>query len=147
MKKPSDSTIKKCKRMKRVFGLGEGMLYQIVSLKAGFPNYPKSNPFNKEWEKYDPYKPSEDAFKKWYGDNLAPEKWASIRNERYSYPYEKTKDSMKWFATDTTTLHAVPFLRDNIKPTTFTVAKRVKSFDDDLRMFINFPHGLPIIIP
>ena len=50
----------------------------------------------------------------------------------------------KWYSEDKTTLHAVPFLRDNIKPTTFSVKKRVKSSENDLRMFINFPNGLPI---
>ena len=36
MKRPSNSTIKVCKKIKQVFGLGQNMLYQIVSLKAWF---------------------------------------------------------------------------------------------------------------
>ncbi len=149
MKKPSNSTVKKSKRVKKVFGLGENMLYQIVSLKSGMPSYPSSNPFNSQWEKYNPYNPSQDDFKKWYNGFQSPKHYNRESMMRNPYeqihptpPYEKPKEQPKWY--NTTTLHAVPFLRDNIKPTTFSVAKQIKSFENDLRMFINFPNGIPI---
>ena len=141
-KKPSLSTIKEAQPIKTVFGLGENLLYQVVSLKRGQPTYPSSNPFNSQWEKYDPYMPQRSDFDKWvtqYSNmrgNVPP--WASPQAN--SHPYKNL------YAQGRTTLHAIPFLRDNIKPTTFTVAKRVKSYENDLRMFINFPNGLPIPI-
>jgi len=137
MKKPSSSTIKLCKAIKQVFGLGQNMLYQIVSLENGSPSYPSSNPINSQWEKYDPYKPKEGAFERWYQysmtGNLPP--WVSNNG---SNPYQNL------YAKGKTTLHAVPFLRDNIKPTTFRVVGTIKSYENDLKMFINFPTGLPI---
>jgi len=135
MKRPSPTTINKAKFVKKVFGLGENMLYQVVSLEKGSPSYPSSNPFNSQWEKYDAYLPTENAFEQWYNTdvkNTSP--WGATT------PYYQ-----KWYQ-GTTTLHAVPFLRDNIKPTTFAVTKQVKSYENDLKMFINFPKGLPIIL-
>ena len=131
MKRPSPTTINKAKFVKKVFGLGENMLYQVVSLEKGSPSYPSSNPFNSQWEKYDAYLPTENAFEQWYNidvKNNSP--WGATT------PYYQ-----KWYQ-GTTTLHAVPFLRDNIKPTTFAVTKQVKSYENDLKMFINFPKGL-----
>ena len=135
MKRPSPTTINKAKFVKKVFGLGENMLYQVVSLEKGSPSYPSSNPFNSQWEKYDAYLPTENAFEQCYNidvKNNSP--WGATT------PYYQ-----KWYQ-GTTTLHAVPFLRDNIKPTTFAVTKQVKSYENDLKMFINFPKGLPIIL-
>ena len=139
-KKPSSSTMGKATYLKTVFGLGENLLYQIVSLESGSPSYPSSNPFNSQWERYDPYMPQKSDFDKWFSQyfnmrsNVPP--WASSQGK--SHPYANLYSQGK------TTLHAVPFLRDNIKPTTFTVAKRVQSYENDLRMFINFPNGLPV---
>ena len=136
MKRPSPTTINKAKFVKKVFGLGENMLYQVVSLEKGSPSYPSSNPFNSQWEKYDAYLPTENAFEQWYNidvKNNSP--WGATT------PYYQKGDSQ-----GKTTLHAVPFLRDNIKPTTFAVTKQVKSYENDLKMFINFPKGLPIIL-
>lgn len=137
MKKPSNSTIKVCKKIKQVFGLGQNMLYQIVSLKKGSPSYPSSNPFNSQWDKYNPYRPEEKAFEKYYHSSMHTPPWTNL-NPPQQTPYSK------WYSEHETTLHAVPFLRDNIKPTTFSVKKRVKSSENDLRMFINFPNGLPV---
>jgi len=70
MKRPSPTTVKKAEHIKKVFGLGENMLYQIVSLEKGSPSYPSSNPFNSQWEKYDAYLPTENAFEQWYNTDV-----------------------------------------------------------------------------
>ena len=48
-KKPSDSSIKKAKRVKKTYLGKQRMLYQIVSLEDGKPYYGSSNPFNSQW--------------------------------------------------------------------------------------------------
>lgn len=131
MKKPSPSTIKLSKSIKAVFGLGQNMLYQLVSLAKGSPSYPSSNPFNSQWDAYNPYRPSKETFQGYY---------QSMTNSPWGTPPSYN------FAQDKTTLHAVPFLRDNIQPTTFSVKKTAKSYENDLRMFINFPNGIPLTI-
>ena len=134
MKKPSLSTIKLSKSIKAVFGLGQNMLYQLVSLAKGSPSYPSSNPFNSQWDEYNPYKPSKETFQGYY---------KSMTNSPWGTPPPRSASPYN-FAQDKTTLHAVPFLRDNIQPTTFSVKKTAKSYENDLRMFINFPTGLPL---
>ena len=134
MKKPSLSTIKLSKSIKAVFGLGQNMLYQLVSLAKGSPSYPSSNPFNSQWDEYNPYKPSKETFQGYY---------QSMTNSPWGTPPPRSASPYN-FAQDKTTLHAVPFLRDNIQPTTFSVKKTAKSYENDLRMFINFPTGLPL---
>ena len=45
MKKPSDSSVKKAKVVKNSYLPEDKMLYQIISLSNGNPQYPSSNPF------------------------------------------------------------------------------------------------------
>ena len=138
MKKPSDSSIKKAKVVKRVFGMGHKMLYQIVSLTDGKPKYAYSNPFNDQWKDYDPYTPTNNPFGYAMKSNWIP-------NSPYPQPQSQqpTWNPSTW-KNNTTTFHAVPYLRDNIKPTKFTVVRKMECEYSDLRMFVNFPTGLPI---
>jgi len=119
LKTPSDSSIKRAKRVKLSFGLGQKMLYQIVSLEEGSPRYPNSNSWNSQWDKYAPFTPSQQGYYK------------SFTNDPYSWNPKMT-------------LHAIPFFRNNITPTTFSVARKANAAMADLRMFINFPNGIPV---
>ena len=131
MKKPSDSSMRRAKSVKKIFGLGQNMLYQIVSVEEGGLQYPASNPFNSQWKEYDPFTPTADAYKGYYNKSMPN-----------AYKTQSWNPST-WFNKDTT-LHAVPFLRDNIKPTRFSVVKEIEGAANNLRMFVNFPQGLPI---
>ena len=139
MKKPSNSSIQKAKKVKRIFGMGFKMLYQIVCLNDGNPSYPQSNPFNSQWKDYDPYKPTQNPY-----DYMMKSSWMP------NTPYPKNPAQQgNWNHPSTwwnhgTTFHAVPYMRDNLKPTKFSVALGTASAANDLRMFVNFPQGLPL---
>ena len=124
IKKPSISSIKNAKVVKTAFLPKSKMLYQIVSLAKGNPLYPSSNPFNSQWEHYDPYSPAKNPYHK----------------------YISTNPTQQGYWTTESTFHAVPFLRDNINPSTFTVVRKAKTPTNELRMFINYPNGIPISI-
>lgn len=145
IKCPSPSTIKKSNKIKRLFGLGGKMLYQIVSLENGAPSYPDSNPFNARWAdaNYNSYNPPHDKYELYYSTSGSsthqsnyPTSGSSTNELNYPSPYKSMNSYMK----DKITIHAVPFFRDNIVPTTFST----KNYATDLRMFINFPNGLPV---
>ena len=78
---------------------------------------------NSEWDKYDPYYPKHGAFGELF------------TNKYFDKPYD--------YWGSKSTIHAVPFLRDNIKPTTFSVVIPTNSYENRMCMFINFPNGLP----
>jgi hypothetical protein len=128
MKKPSDSTKRTTDKIILNFGkMGRPteMLFGIVSCKDG-AKYPPSHPLNSEWDKYDPYYPKHGAF-----GGMFQNKTNSFFDKPYDYWGSKS------------TIHAVPFLRDNIKPTTFSVVIPTNSYEHRMCMFINFPNGLP----
>jgi hypothetical protein len=136
MKKPSTSSIRKAKAVKTSFFAPEKMLYQIVSLTKGHPQYPASNPFNSQWDKYAPFQPTQNPY-------------ADIYKSMRTNPPQSNKPSpaySKWMPdwSSNSTFHAVPFFRDNIKPTTFSIMRKVQTPANDLRMFINFPDGIPL---
>jgi len=126
MKKPSNSSIKQSNTVKRMFGMGFKMLYQIVSLREGRPNYPDSNPYNDQWRTYEPFQPTTNPF----------DHYMKASPYDYSYPHK--------YHGGQTTFHAVPFFRDNIQPTTFSVVKEMSKTGSELKMFINFPTGIPL---
>ena len=134
LKKPSSTTIKSSKFVKTVFGMGNNLLYQIVALEKGSPYYPVSNTINSRWEDYDSYSPKKNEMSNWYKNLKA-------QNPNFTSPYGHFYP--KW-NDNKSTLHAIPFIRDNLKPTAFTV--KGIDYASDLRMFINFPNGLPIKI-
>jgi hypothetical protein len=137
MKKPSDSSIKKAKVVKRVFGMGHKMLYQIVSLTDGKPKYAYSNPFNDQWKDYDPYRPTNNPYDYTMKSNWTPP------NPYIPQGHPQSFNPMGW-RNGVTTFHAVPYLRDNIKPTSFSIVRKMECEYSDLRMFVNFPEGLPL---
>jgi hypothetical protein len=141
MKKPSDSSIKKAKVVKRVFGMGHKMLYQIVSLTDGKPKYAYSNPFNDQWKDYDAYRPTKNPYDYMMKSNWIPNN--PYPPQRQSGPSPSTYNPMGW-RNGVTTFHAVPYLRDNIKPASFSVVRKMESEYSDLRMFVNFPTGIPL---
>lgn len=131
MKNPSEKTKRTIDKIILNFGkMGRltNMLFGIVSCKDG-PKYPNSHPLNSEWDSYNPYYPKNDAFGGYY------------KNRNMGF-YDKPQD----YWGSKSTIHAVPFLRDNIKPTTFSVAKPTKGYENRMCMFINFPNGLPFRI-
>ena len=140
-KKPTSSCIKKAKRGKMVFGLGANRLFQMATLENGSPNYPSSNPFNYDWKDYDPYYPTKEAFAG-YGGYYNKD----MKNYRPQDPQAQYPNWNNLWKQQKTTLHAIPFLRDNISPTTFTVVRQIKSAENDMRMFINFRKGIPITL-
>lgn len=128
MKKPSDSTKRTTDKIILNFGKmgrSKDMLFGIVSCKNG-PKYPQSHPLNSEWESFKPYYPTNDAFGGYY-------------NNKNMGLYDKPTD----YWGSKSTLHAVPFLRENITPTTFSVAQPPKSYANRLYLFHNFPNGIP----
>jgi len=143
MKKPSYSTRNTAEKIILNFskmGRPKDMLFGIVSCKDG-PKYPNSHPLNSQWDKYSPYYPKHDAT---FGQQKSPSIYASPKSGHYSWTGVYDKPQGFWGSKST--LHAVPFLRDNIKPTTFSVAIPPKSYADRICMFINFPNGLPFRI-
>jgi hypothetical protein len=136
-KKPSSSCIKKAKRGKMVFGLGANILFQMATLTKGSPQYPLSNPFNNDWKEYDPYYPTKETFASYGG---------FYKDMRDYNPQAQQPNWDNLWKSKQTTLHAIPFLRDNISPTTFSVVRQIKAAENDMRMFINFRKGIPITL-
>ena len=131
MKKPSDATKRGADKVTLHFGKvghSKDILYGIVSCKDG-AKYPNSHPLNAQWDSYSPYHPKRDAFGGYF------------KNKAMGF---NDKPTDYWGSKST--LHAVPFLRDNIMPTTFSVVSPTKSYGNRLCMFINYPDGLPFRI-
>jgi|TARA_R110001632_G_C11340498_1_gene417340 hypothetical protein len=128
MKKPSDASKKKVIKIKLVFDklkMSKEMLFGLVMCESG-AKYPQSHPLNNEWREYDPFAPTKDTFDTFFKSLTTPD-WKN--------PYKSYNPK--------TTIHSVPFIRDNIKPTKFSVAKRPRICDSELYMFHNFPNGIP----
>ena len=142
MKKPSNSSIQKAKKVKMTFGMGFNMLYQIVSLTDGKPKYPYSNPFNDQWKDYDPYRPTNNPYDYTMRSNWIPNDPYPPKRQQQPSP-QSSYNPMGW-RNGVTTFHAVPYFRDNIKPTSFSIVRKMECEYSDLRMFVNFPTGIPL---
>jgi len=115
-KLPSNNDRAKCS--KKEFHIDKRVLYQLVECEED-PYYAPSHPFNTQWQNYKPYftTPSQHEYYK------------SFMN-----PFVKKS------------IHAIPFLRNNIQPTKVSVWVKPKEPVDTPRMFFNFPQGIPVEI-
>jgi hypothetical protein len=150
-KKPSERVKRSAKNLDlKLFK--DRMLYQVVETSASdWDNYySMSNPNNSQWDKYTPYYAPQDTTMKssmygYYPTQNHPQQHYPPSNSRQQprqqqspwpnyYPQRKTR-------------HAIPFLRDNIKPSTLSVMRQTKSCENQLCVFVNFPDGLPFLNP
>ena len=122
-KSPSDANIKFC--VKGDFKMFKDcrILHQLAECTEAY--YNKSHPFNNQWDmdKHSPYTTPKKLLQKLY------EKSNSLQS------FKKKK-----------TLHAIPFLRNNIKPTKLSVFIKPKEPVPTPPMFFNFPQGIPLQI-
>lgn len=96
------------------------LLHQLV--ESNDPHYSKNNPFNTQWEAYNPHYLEPKNYKEFY---------KSMTNPMSYYPHKKK------------TLHAIPFLRNNIRPTKLSVFIKPKEPVPTPRLFFNYPEGIP----
>ncbi len=121
-KSPSANDRNKCqKKGFKIFQNG-ALLYQLV--ESSDPYYSKNHPFNTQWDKYSPYFQTPQDFSSHYKSMTNP------------YPSYNSK----------TTLHAIPFLRSNIKPTKLSIHIQPKEPVPIPSIFLNFPQGIGIKI-
>ncbi len=128
-KTPSPKNIKDCIKQSFLFDNNK-MLYHIVECEDAY--YSDHHPFNTQWNDYAPYYTTpQDYLRQKQGRQQQP--W----NPNPSYPYNPGRKK---------TLHAVPFLRSNIKPVALKVVKKTALYENDLRIFWNYPNGIPLVI-
>ena len=129
-KKPSQTNIKNCIKQSFLFDNNK-MLYQVVQSEN--PKYSDYHPFNAEWHDHSPYYLTPKDYTQMRYPQHGQQKWSN--NPYPSYNPSKKK-----------TLHAVPFLRTNIKPIKLRVVKKTAVYENDLRIFWNYPNGIPLVI-
>ena len=131
-KKPSQQNIKNCIKQSYLFDNNK-MLYQVVESEN--PSYSDKHPFNTEWNDYEPYYMTPKDYTNYRYPAQSKSKSWNPYTPRQPYNTGKKK-----------TLHAVPFLRTNIKPISLKVANKTAMYENDLRIFWNYPNGIPLVI-
>jgi hypothetical protein len=124
-KNPSDTNRKNCVKGEFKVFKNSKLLHQVVECTN--THYGKKHPYNAQWDdnKFSPYYPTSSDFQKFYKNMTNP------------LPYNpKVKK----------TFHAIPFLRNNIKPTKLSVFIKPKEPVPTPKMFFNFPQGITMII-
>ena len=119
-KSPSNTDKKNCiKKSFKVFKNSK-LLHQIV--ESSNPYYTPNHPFNTQWEKHSPY---------------------STNPKDYYPTYKSIMNPQSYGKKKPTTLHAIPFLRNNIRPTKLSVFIKPKEPVPTPRLFFNYPEGIP----
>jgi len=112
--------------------MADRVLYQIVKTSSSdWGDYYSTSSFNNtKWMSEQPY----------YYD---PPSMGSRNN----YPQGMPTPTSPWenYYPNRSTLHAIPFSRDNIKPLSFKVLKHTSSLENQLCVFVNFPNGIPLM--
>ena len=125
LKTPSN-VVKKCAEH-RELKMMDNILYQIVKTQANKwgDYYPTSNFNNSKWLNETPY----------YDP---PNPYTSMMKSSRNYtPWDD-------YTPNRATLHAIPYNRDNIQPTSFKILKQTSSLENQLFVFANFPNGIPM---
>tara|TARA_R110000824_G_scaffold196955_1_gene380221 strand:- start:216 stop:1028 length:813 start_codon:yes stop_codon:yes gene_type:complete len=137
LKKPSEKVKKSAKKLELKL-LQDKMLYQIVETQANdwLDYYPSTSSNNSRWEKYQPY----------YLDPTMKSMTSPYQQPRH-YPNPQDPDSRQWpnYYPKRKTIHGIPFIRDNLKPSTFSVVSHRALAENKLCVFVNFPNGLPCL--
>ncbi len=120
------------------------ILYQIVKAQAkDWDNYYNMGSYsNTQWLDKQPY--FLDPMK-----SMTNRKQHQPRQQpqgQYANPFAPNPTPWPNYYPYASTLHAIPFSRDNIKPQSFTVIKQTASLENQLCVFVNFPNGIPMII-
>ena len=116
------------------------VLYQIVKTQASkWDNYYGTSSFNNtQWLDKEPYflDPMKQMMKRPY---INPQVMKAN-------PFAPNPTPWQNYVSNRPSLHAIPFSRDNIKPHSFQVIQHTKAFKSQLRVFVNFPNGIPVKI-
>ena len=119
-------------------------LYQVVKTQANdWDNYYNMGSYNNtQWHDKQPYflDPMQSMTnRKQYNPRQQPQ-------GQYVNPFVPNPTPWPNYSPNASTLHAIPFSRDNIKPISFTVIQQTASLENQLCVFVNFPNGIPMII-
>ncbi len=95
------------------------LLHQLVC--SHDPYYSKNNPLNTQWDAYNPH---------------------YLEPNNYKEFYKSMTNPMPYYSKKKKTLHAIPFLRNNIQPTKLSVFIKPKEPVPTPRLFFNHPEGI-----
>lgn len=114
------------------------VLYQIVKTQASkWDNYYGTGSFNNtQWMDKEPY----------FLDPMKQMMRRPFNNPQVmkANPFAPNPTPWQNYSPNRASLHAIPFSRDNIKPRSFRVVKHTDTLKNQLRVFVNFPDGIPI---